>query len=121
MSQILSSQGKNAPSNPYPHYLVRLATSSNFKDCKCFHGILEGFGVFDFLFLLLGGVLGLCGSGSPEGVFENISNIPWIFSSPHLGIWFFPADFVAILWNFGGLFPEQNKSREKTEMKRDPW
>ena len=27
MSQILSSQGKNAPSNPYPHYLVRLATS----------------------------------------------------------------------------------------------
>ena len=27
MSRILSSQGKNAPSNPYPHYLVRLATS----------------------------------------------------------------------------------------------
>ena len=27
MSQILSSQGKNAPSEPYPHYLVRLATS----------------------------------------------------------------------------------------------
>ena len=27
MSQILSSQGKNAPSNSYPHYLVRLATS----------------------------------------------------------------------------------------------
>ena len=27
MSQILSSKGKNAPSNPYPHYLVRLATS----------------------------------------------------------------------------------------------
>ena len=27
MSQILSSQGKNAPSNPHPHYLVRLATS----------------------------------------------------------------------------------------------
>ena len=26
-SQILLSQGKNAPSNPYPHYLVRLATS----------------------------------------------------------------------------------------------
>ena len=25
--QILSSQGKNAPSNPYPHYLVRLAAS----------------------------------------------------------------------------------------------
>ena len=24
---MLSSQGKNAPSNPYPHYLVRLATS----------------------------------------------------------------------------------------------
>ena len=29
MSQILSSQGKNAPSNPYPHYLVRFATSRN--------------------------------------------------------------------------------------------
>ena len=27
MSQILSSQGKNAPSNAYPHYLVRLAAS----------------------------------------------------------------------------------------------
>ena len=27
MSQILSSQGKSALSNPYPHYLVRLATS----------------------------------------------------------------------------------------------
>ena len=27
MSQMLSSQGKNAPSNPYPHYLVRLAAS----------------------------------------------------------------------------------------------
>ena len=27
MSQILSSQGKNAPSNLYPHYLVRLAAS----------------------------------------------------------------------------------------------
>ena len=29
MSQMLSSQGKNAPSDPYPHYLVRLATSRN--------------------------------------------------------------------------------------------
>ena len=27
LRQMLSSQGKNAPSNPYPHYLVRLATS----------------------------------------------------------------------------------------------
>ena len=27
MSEILSSQGKNAPSDPYPHYLVRLAAS----------------------------------------------------------------------------------------------
>ena len=27
MSQILSSQGKNAPSDPYPHYLVGLAAS----------------------------------------------------------------------------------------------
>ena len=41
LCQMLSSQGKNAPSNPYPHYLVRLATSRvifNFdlsvsKDC----------------------------------------------------------------------------------------
>ena len=31
MVQILSSQGKNAPSNPYPHYLVRLATSRFFS------------------------------------------------------------------------------------------
>ena len=29
LCQMLSSQGKNAPSNPYPHYLVRLATSRN--------------------------------------------------------------------------------------------
>ena len=36
MSQILSSQGKNAPSNPYPHYLVRLVTS---RECRFyFHG-----------------------------------------------------------------------------------
>ena len=27
LCQMLSLQGKNAPSNPYPHYLVRLATS----------------------------------------------------------------------------------------------
>ena len=27
LCQMLSSQGKNAPSDPYPHYLVRLATS----------------------------------------------------------------------------------------------
>ena len=27
LCQMLSSQRKNAPSNPYPHYLVRLATS----------------------------------------------------------------------------------------------
>ena len=32
MSQILSSQGENAPSNPYPHYLVRLSTSRNSRD-----------------------------------------------------------------------------------------
>ena len=30
MSQILSSQGKNAPSDPYPHYSVRLAASRFF-------------------------------------------------------------------------------------------
>ena len=29
MSQMLSSQGKNAPSDPCPHYLVRLAASRN--------------------------------------------------------------------------------------------
>ena len=27
LCQMLSSHGKNAPSNPYPHYLVRLAAS----------------------------------------------------------------------------------------------
>ena len=27
LCQMLSSQGKKAPSNPYPHYLVRLAAS----------------------------------------------------------------------------------------------
>ena len=32
MSQILSSQGKNAPSNPYPHYLVRLTTSRHMRE-----------------------------------------------------------------------------------------
>ena len=26
LCQMLSSRGKNAPSHPYPHYLVRLAT-----------------------------------------------------------------------------------------------
>ena len=36
MSQILSSQGKNAPSDPYPHYLVRLAASRKAPDTlKC--------------------------------------------------------------------------------------
>ena len=30
LCQMLSSQGKNAPSNPYPHYLVRLAASRFF-------------------------------------------------------------------------------------------
>ena len=35
MSQILSSQGKNAPSNPYPHYFVRLATSRCVCVCVC--------------------------------------------------------------------------------------
>ena len=29
LCQMLSSQGENAPSNSYPHYLVRLATSRN--------------------------------------------------------------------------------------------
>ena len=31
LCQMLPSQRKNAPSNPYPHYLVRLATSRNVK------------------------------------------------------------------------------------------
>ena len=35
LCQMLSSQGKNAPSNPYPHYLVRLATS-RFKRIRRF-------------------------------------------------------------------------------------
>ena len=30
LCQMLSSQGKNAPSHPYPHYVVRLAASRNF-------------------------------------------------------------------------------------------
>ena len=46
LCQLLSSQGKNAPSNPYPHYLVRLATSRKFlllakrtlTGCKAFRG-----------------------------------------------------------------------------------
>ena len=38
MSQILSSQGKNAPSDPYPHYLVRLAASSEERS-PCFQGV----------------------------------------------------------------------------------
>ena len=31
LCQMLSSQGKNAPSDPYPHYLVRLAASRYFN------------------------------------------------------------------------------------------
>ena len=31
LCQMLSSQGKNAHSNPYPHYLVRLATSRHVR------------------------------------------------------------------------------------------
>ena len=34
---MLSSQGKNAPSNPYPHYLVRLATSRKLSMLRCVH------------------------------------------------------------------------------------
>ena len=37
-----------------------------------FGGVLEDFRVFGISFLLLGGVLGLCGSGGPKEVFENI-------------------------------------------------
>ena len=36
LSQILSSQGKNAPSDPYPHYLVRSATSRDGVDLAFF-------------------------------------------------------------------------------------
>ena len=53
MSQMLSSQGKNAPPNPYPHYLVRLATSrlslrkngltSLFKEVRVFKVFGGGF------------------------------------------------------------------------------
>ena len=46
MSQILSSQGKNAPSNPYPHYLVRLATSRFVRVCRhlrAFNRVLDPF------------------------------------------------------------------------------
>ena len=38
LCQMLSSQGKNAPSNPYPHYVVRLATSRELQK----FGVLEG-------------------------------------------------------------------------------
>ena len=34
LCQMLSSQGKNAPSNPYPHYLVRLAASRYYSACS---------------------------------------------------------------------------------------
>ena len=49
MSQILSSQGKNAPSNPYPHYLVRLATSRSRvgkATLKSLSGLLNDSGVW---------------------------------------------------------------------------
>ena len=50
MSQILSSQGKNAPSNPYPHYLVRLATSRNEHKPKLLSpDIFQWVGVFHVL------------------------------------------------------------------------
>ena len=41
LCQMLSSQGKNAPSNPYPHYLVRLATSRFFPKRSLFSDILR--------------------------------------------------------------------------------
>ena len=45
LCQMLSSQGKNAPSNPYPHYLVRLATSVDVSDIfNFFFGSGEGKG-----------------------------------------------------------------------------
>ena len=50
MSQILSSQGKNAPSDPYPHYLVRLATS-RFESLQVSRNYL-GFKGSDILFPL---------------------------------------------------------------------
>ena len=34
LCQMLSSQGKNAPSDPYPHYLVRLAASRQLEPLK---------------------------------------------------------------------------------------
>ena len=36
LCQMLSSQGKNAPSDPYPHYLVRLAASRLLKEVRVF-------------------------------------------------------------------------------------
>ena len=41
LCQMLSSQGKNAPSNPYPHYLVRLAASRLCGDaCRVLSGVV---------------------------------------------------------------------------------
>ena len=40
LCQMLSSQGKNAPSNPYPHFLVRLAASR-----KLLHTVLLFWGM----------------------------------------------------------------------------
>ena len=40
LCQMLSSQGKNALSNPYPHYLVRLATS-RFRSFVCVAGVSQ--------------------------------------------------------------------------------
>ena len=48
LCQMLSSQGKNAPSNPYPHYLVRLATSRKLGVQKLTRSGLKGVSERDF-------------------------------------------------------------------------
>ena len=42
LCQMLSSQGKNAPSNPYPHFLVHVATSRKWG----VRSVVVEFGIF---------------------------------------------------------------------------
>ena len=43
LCQMLSSQGRNAPSDPYPHYLVRLAASRFYDNLRHFMTISVSF------------------------------------------------------------------------------
>ena len=55
LCQMLSSQGKNAPSNPYPHHLVRLATSRiHYGDSKIATAIAKHYGECSAMLAFLG-------------------------------------------------------------------